>query len=339
MIFHTTRKAKVKQRTKFTISIAIAFALGLASYKVISPLVKSVVNGSPKWDRVDSDLFFTNRFGKDFKVVNIPSSVDGAMQPAYFYRSTSSEPQPLVVSLHTWSGDYRQSDPLSELAKARGWNYIHPDSRGPNNRPDACLSDLVISDIDDAIAYAKKNANVSDVYVVGVSGGGYTALGYYLKGKEDVAKVMAWVPISNLKGWYYESVIKGNKYADDIMGCVSDKQGTTAKLAELDRRSPLLWETPGKSTPLEIYAGLNDSYIGSVSTSHSLNFYNKLAKTNPISDQKIVGIISRSVEPIQDEKIGDRKVYLREQDGNVSVTIFYGVHEMLPEFAIQSIIK
>lgn len=329
----------MKQRTKFAISIAIAFGLGLASYKVISPLAKSVVNSSPVWDRVDGDLSFTNHFSKDFKAVKIASSVDGATQPAYFYPSTSEKPQPLIVSLHTWSGDYRQSDPLAELSKAKGWSYIHPDSRGPNNRPAACLSDLVISDIDDAIAYAKKNSKVSDVYVVGVSGGGYTALGYYLRGKEDVAKVMAWVPISNLKGWYYESVIKGNKYADDIMGCVSDKQGTAEKLAEMDRRSPLLWETPGKTTPLEIYAGLNDSYTGSVSTIHSLNFYNKLAKNNQISDQKVVSVISRSINPLPDEKLGGRKVYLQERDEIVSVTIFDGAHEMLPDVTIQSITK
>lgn len=328
----------MKLRVSVAISITVAFGLGLASYKFLSPIAKSFlnINSSPNWDYVDSGPFINNNYSREFKSVGITSSIDGTEQPAYFYQSTSSEPKPLVISLHTWSGDYRQSDPLANMVKGKDWHYLHPDVRGPNNHPDACLSDKVISDIDDAIAYAREHANVSDVYVVGVSGGGYTALGYYLKGSQEVTKVISWVPISNLKTWYYESVEEGKKYSDDILGCVSNIDSFEGKIAEMERRSPLLWSAPEKNTPLEIYAGINDSYDGSVSTIQSLNFYNKLAKNNRISNERVLSIISRGVDPLPNEKIGGRNVYLSERDDKVSVTIFSGSHEMLPTVTMQS---
>jgi hypothetical protein len=47
------------------------------------------------------------------KVVEIPSSVDGKIQPAYFYQSKGNTPRPLIVSLHAWSSGYDEKDPLS----------------------------------------------------------------------------------------------------------------------------------------------------------------------------------------------------------------------------------
>src|SRR5690606_2644791 len=65
-------------------------------------------------------------------------------------------PRPLVVSLHTWSGDYRQKDTLIHFCIHRGFHYIHPNFRGPNQNPEAMGSDKVVSDIDDAIDYLLK---------------------------------------------------------------------------------------------------------------------------------------------------------------------------------------
>ena len=69
--------------------------------------------------------------------VEIPSSEDATSQKAYFYRTHQAVPQPLLVSLHSWSSDYRQKDPLIWQLLPKDWNYIHPDFRGPNVRP--CL--------------------------------------------------------------------------------------------------------------------------------------------------------------------------------------------------------
>ena len=55
-----------------------------------------------------------------FELVDIPSTKDGSMQKAYLYRSRKSSPQPLIVSLHTWSGNYKQKDPLVAEVIARG---------------------------------------------------------------------------------------------------------------------------------------------------------------------------------------------------------------------------
>lgn len=47
----------------------------------------------------------------NFKLVQIPSGIDGHVQMAYLYGSKALDPAPLIVSLHTWSSDYTQQDP------------------------------------------------------------------------------------------------------------------------------------------------------------------------------------------------------------------------------------
>jgi|GEM_PF-2903038 len=50
----------------------------------------------------------------NFERVEILSSVDNEIQQAIFFRSQLATPQPLIVSLHSWSGDYLQADLLAE---------------------------------------------------------------------------------------------------------------------------------------------------------------------------------------------------------------------------------
>jgi len=130
------------------------------------------------WDNTQS-----KNWPKGFASVEIKSTIDGTIQKAVFYKTPFSEKQPLIVSLHTWSGDYLQEDPLANEIVLRGWNYIHPDFRGPNNHPNACGSSLVISDVEDAIRYAIENGNVDEpeVHIIGVSGGGYATLLLFMK--------------------------------------------------------------------------------------------------------------------------------------------------------------
>ncbi|HKB44672.1 MAG TPA: hypothetical protein VKC90_09785, partial [Chitinophagaceae bacterium] len=47
------------------------------------------------------------KWSPDFKLVEIRSQADGEIQKAYFYSSTSKDPQPLIVSLHSWSFNYQ----------------------------------------------------------------------------------------------------------------------------------------------------------------------------------------------------------------------------------------
>src|SRR5665648_25899 len=94
------------------------------------------------------DNLLKNIWPVGFSYVEIKSSTDGSVQKAWFHHSTGSEPRPLIVSLHTWSGDYNQEDPLVKEIILRNWNFIHPDFRGINNTPQSCGSDLVVSDIE-----------------------------------------------------------------------------------------------------------------------------------------------------------------------------------------------
>ena len=183
----------------FLFSTLTSFVLGTLMgqyYPQIRSRLRSTIN---RWDNTERMVW-----PDAFSEVRIPSSADGTKQHAYFLKAVSGLPKPLVVSLHSWSGDYSQNDALANLAAGEGWNYIHPDFRGPNWIADSCLSDRVISDIDDAIQYAIDNGNVdlSNVFVVGASGGGYATLGAYLKTRHQVKAFLSWVPISDLVAWY-----------------------------------------------------------------------------------------------------------------------------------------
>jgi len=284
----------------------------------------------------------TNKnWGSEFQLVQIRSSVDNAVQNAWYHQSKKNNPQPLVISLHTWSGDYNQEDPLAKEVLLRDWNYIHPDFRGPNNNPNACGSPLVIADLEDAIQYAVKNGNVdsNDVHIIGVSGGGYAAMLAYMKIKYPVKSFNAWVGISDLSNWYWEQKGRNAKYATDIEQ-VAMKDGVM-NWQELDSRSPIKLSFPAekrKNSILNIYAGVHDGYTGSVPISHSILFYNKIAsalfpgiKENLIDDSTIISLITKRRNPNADTsvKLSGRTLQLLKQLPNLSLSIFEGGHEML----------
>jgi pimeloyl-ACP methyl ester carboxylesterase len=286
----------------------------------------------PTWDDQKN-----KKWPPEFSGVEIPSSVDAHQQRAYFRRTESAKPMPLLVSLHTWSGDYTQSDPLAPLAAKADWNYIHPDFRGPNWTPDACMSPKAIADINDAIAYgiAQGKVNEEKVFVVGVSGGGYATTGMYLKSKHRVRAFLAWVPITDLGAWHIESQERGKAYAEHIMKATSSE--STLNEEEARRRSPLHWPLPKEArAPIELYAGIDDGYAGSVPISHSLRFFNRLAgqygvPEDQITEVEIDDLLQRNTAPTK-ETIADRKVHFRRVRPYASITIFEGGHEMLPEF-------
>ncbi len=280
-------------------------------------------------------------WGADFERVDIPSPVDGAAQPAYLYKSPAPEPRPLVVSLHEWSHTFAYPDPLAALVKAEGWHYIRPDFRGPNKTPKACLSDLALSDIEAAIDFARARVPVdpANIFIVGVSGGGYAALGAYLRLNTPIKAVLAWAAISDLADWYFQSRNKGTKYADDIIKCTSNTQSFCRACAEA--RSPLhMAKRPLPATTLEIYAGIHDGHSGSVPIVHSIAFFNKVAELRGdtsaiVAAPDIVRLLTRTVDPARfDHRIAGRAVYLNRRAGPVSVTIFEGGHEILHHHTI-----
>lgn len=325
----------------------------LAMFTITATSAQEVLKASHsqkpiKWDDTEK----TNWSG-EFEVVDIPSSADGKMQKAYFYKTKSKKMQPLIVSLHTWSGDYTQKDPLTAEIIARGYNYIHPDFRGANNKPEACGSALVISDIEDAIRYAVANSNTDpdNVHVIGVSGGGMATLLAYMTVKYPVRSFSAWAPISNLEDWYWESVGRGQKYAQDILKSVSPD--TVFRAAEALKRSPITQAFPKEmreGANLYIYEGVHDGYTGSVPITHSIDMYNRLVgdlkygETDPgklllrsdsdlVSAAETIGLVTKRCNPSADpdQKINGRSVYLHKKYGDISLTIFEGGHEQLPQ--------
>lgn len=77
------------------------------------------------------------------------SSADNTRQPMMFYKPQRDEPRPLLVGLHSWSENYTQDESAiyAEWCVANDWVFIHPDFRGPNTKPQATGSELVIGDV------------------------------------------------------------------------------------------------------------------------------------------------------------------------------------------------
>ncbi|MGF2411509.1 MAG: SGNH/GDSL hydrolase family protein, partial [Ferruginibacter sp.] len=291
---------------------------------------------SVPWDDVNQ-----KKWGAEFSLVHIKSSGDSSVQNAWFYKSKKNILQPLIISLHTWSGDYNQEDPLAKEILLRDWNYIHPDFRGANNNPKACGSSLVITDLEDAINFSIKNANVdtSNVHIIGVSGGGYAAMLAYMKINYPVKSFNAWVGISNLTEWYWESKGRNAKYATDVEQVAMNNGEMNWR--ELDLRSPIKLPFSGnkrKNTSLHIYAGVHDGYTGSVPVSHSINMYNKIASALypgqnqlQVADKILISLLAKQLNPAADTllKLGGRVIQLDKKTSGVSLTIFEGGHEML----------
>jgi pimeloyl-ACP methyl ester carboxylesterase len=289
-----------------------------------------------------------NDWGENFEVVAIPSSWDKSIQKAYFHPTSSAQPRPLIVSLHTWSGSYEQTDPLAEISQSLDLNYIHPDFRGPNWTIDACCSGLALNDIDDAIQYALDHSNVAEdhIYVIGVSGGGYATLSTFMKSRHPIRKFSAWASITDLAAWYNESIIRNNPYASHILKCTGATDELIDSLAQ--QKSPLYWTTPKTKlteSDLKIYAGIYDGIQGSVPITHSINFYNKVLSDIGVSDSSKYVSDAEKLRLLEYRKplgnfgkIADRDICLLKQSGNIQLIIFEGNHEMLPEYALHELL-
>jgi acetyl esterase/lipase len=294
-------------------------------------LTAAALAAEPAWDSTAK-----TGWPAPFEKVSIPSTADGAAQPAYVYKATGEQPRPLVVSLHTWSGGYSQVDPLAALVQKKNWNYIHPDFRGPNTTPASCASKLALQDVDDAIAYALANMPVDkeNIFVVGTSGGGHMACATYLNTRHPVKMTFAWVPITDLEAWYHQSKERRHKYADHILAVTQSQE--TLNVEDARARSPMFMPIPADlNAPIRIFAGIDDGYKGSVPITHSLLFYNRLAKfsggENLVSESDIAALAAREkpADPSALPSLGKHKVLYHRASKLASVTIFQGGHEMV----------
>jgi len=341
------------KRRFFEITIYILiFLIGIASGIFVrqNKTTWSLIKRSSDETDITSEEALEAEWDMDFKIVDIKSSIDSNNQKAYFYKSIAKEPKPLIVSLHTWSFDFKQFDNLVKICKQKDLNYIHPDFRGANRTKDACCSELALTDIDDAITFAILNCNVdtAKIFVIGMSGGGYATICTFMKSRHNIKKFSAWASISDLIAWYNESRIRENNYAENILKCTESKNGILNETIAR-QKSPIYWATPINklsSTKLFIYAGIYDGIQGSVPITQSINFYNKLLKDNLVSDTSKYVTIDEKLKLLESRKplgeygsISGRKICLIKEFGNIKLIIFEGSHEMLTEFALNELLE
>ena len=270
--------------------------------------------------------------------IEINSSLDKTPQTSIFFRSDSTSPTPLLISLHTWTNTAIGQDSTSRLnwCRRNKWNFIQPDYRGENKKPAAMGSELAVQDVVDAVNYAKAHASVDSdrIYVVGASGGGHMALLLAGRHPEIWAGVSAWCPISDIKAWYYFLSPRKSGYAQDIIQCAGGNPDSDPQaLAACVKRSPVTYLANSTGVNLDIATGIHDGHTGSVPVSHAFNAFNAVATPLDIIVKTDIDSIclNRAVPEHMksrwDDKTYTREILYRKISGNSRLTIFEGGHE------------
>ena len=217
---------------------------------------------------------------------------------------------------------------------------MSPEFRGPNNRPEACASDLAVQDVLDAVDYVRTHARVDEkrIYVLGGSGGGHMALVMAHRAPRLWAAVSAWVPITDLAAWHGFCLEKGYKYAKDVELSLGGPPGDATRDEDYRKRSPLFWLARAKGIPIDIQTGIHDGHGGrAVPIDHSLRAFNVLAEANGHAPKKLseddVAFLTREArvpEHLAKEQIDEpgreHAVLFRRTAGPVRLTLFDGGH-------------
>lgn len=276
----------------------------------------------------------------------VKSTYDGSMQMCYFWapEKAANEAVPLVVGLHTWSGDWKQTVHYATVlnyAKSKGWAMVGPNFRGPNDHPEACGGDAAVQDIVDAVNFAKSQVKIdaSRVYIIGGSGGGHMTLLMAGRHPEIWAGCAAFCPITDIARWHADSSLdhpgRGKNYAVMMEGACGGKPAE--KPEEYRHRSPLTWIDRAKAAKVPVYivTGIHDGWTGSVPVGHSFRAYNALAAAKDAvsedditaieTDQKVPAAIAYNgtPDPFYDSA---RKIHFRRTSENVRFTLFEGGH-------------
>jgi len=298
----------------------------LVKYLTLSiSLVPFMQAQSSSWPTVIEEMVYT-------------SSLDQSAQPALIYKARTKN-RPLLVALHTWSSDYLQKDgaAYAKWCIENDWNLIHPNFRGPNNKPEALGSEYVVCDIESAVATMMQltQPDSKRVYLIGVSGGGHAALLMAGRKPELWAGVSTWCGISDIQQWWQEKTQFGPKqYAEHIeMAC-----GNPTEDAFKDHcraRSPLSYLNHTISVPLDINHGLYDGRKGSVPFTHSIRAFNAVANSEAVIPKEVMADFYQSLTPppsiqkLKDPLYGKRQPLFRVQSNRARLTIFDGKHEII----------
>ena len=199
--------------------------------------------------------------------LQIPSTLDGSLQPSLFHHPGEGGTVPLVVGLHTWSYDrFNQVEHYLPLCRRYGWALLLPEFRGPNlssnpNCHDACGSRTARQDVLDAVEYVCGNSSIDrdNVFLLGCSGGGQAALLTAGDTPELFRAVDAWCPVSDLTAWHRYLVETGQHYFADMESCLG---GSPDELpAEYAARSPVSFIESLKRLPVSIHHGRHDTVV------------------------------------------------------------------------------
>ena len=304
-------------------------------------------------DLTHADLATWNEQVPAVRQVEIASSADATTQPALFYDSGSDRAKPLLLVPHSWSTNYLQSVdiPLAQFAIANDWVFMHPDFRGPNDgRPQTTASDTVMTDIADALAYARDNARVdpSRLYLLGYSGGAMNALRTAARYPQVFAGVSVWVPIHDLTRWYDYTARRGEKYASEIsQACGGAPTEGSAAHAECLSRSPRA-HLPAVAGELRVFIahGMGDRVVP---PGQSLRVFNDLALEDDRIPEHHIEYVNdrRELPPALRERSlhggrefprfaeagADVLLYLRS--GPAELVLFKGGHDMLYRPALE----
>jgi len=295
-----------------------------------------------KWtDQMQSDW--------DKLKIEVKSTKDGTMQPAYFHMPETMKPGakvPLLVVLHSWSFGYTKLDPATwgiNECNRRGWAFLYPHFRGPNKTPEGLGSDLAVQDIADQVEWAKANHPIDPdrVYILGGSGGGHMALLMAGRHPEIWAGVYAACPPADIKLWYElcQQMEPGNgnrAYANDIKTACG---GTPAeKPEEYRNRSATTWLHQAKNVPIQICTGLHDGHRfrgvwQSVNPIQSVNAFNCVAEEKDRISVADGELIAKEQIPEALKFTGKNPFYsdldpilLRRYSGNACLTLFEAGH-------------
>lgn len=287
----------------------------------------------------------------------VTSTLDQTPQPSLFWAPQQpGEPRPLLVFLHSWSGNYRQDNSAwLKQAQQRKWYFLHPNFRGRNDHPEACGSALARQDILDAITnvLAEFPVDTRRIYLAGASGGGHMSMLMAAYHPERFSAVSAWVGISDLAAWHAFHVDEDGRpkgYAKMLEQCCGGAPGRSPEIdAEYRARSPLFRLDRVGTLPVDLAAGVNDGHTGSVPVSHTLRAFNQIAgglrdrdagpQPELVTEDEIREL--REDRRLQAPRPGDeqfdetfgRRLFLRRTAGPSRVTIFDGGHEGLPAAA------
>ena len=277
------------------------------------------------------------------RTIAYPCPSDRSMQPAQVQFAPDGKPRPLVVALHTWSADLTQSwEKFRARCEERNWHCIYPLFRGPNWNRKACGSDLVVSDIESAVEYAKSVCPVDEqrIYLIGGSGGGHASLLMAGRTPQLWTAISSWCPITDLIKWHAECKKSGREYYKHIeSACDGDPEISSSAAAQAKRRSPATYlaSAAGK-TIIDIGTGIHDGHKGSVPVGHTLRAFNLLAAPEDRISAGDIEFIEKNQEIPEhlkyqgepDAAYGPYKVLLRRVSHWVRVTIFEGGHDLLP---------